>query len=96
MGTRAFKYAFPHPLRGTYGLSASPGGGVDAEGGSVLGEVFAVAAVGPGLADGGVLGGHLLDEGLAGDGVLHARGRDQRSRPRRRSSAGSRTGGSTR
>ncbi|MEY9988274.1 hypothetical protein ABIE67_000306 [Streptomyces sp. V4I8] len=34
---------------------------VDAEGGGVLDEVFAVAAVDPDLAQGGVLGGGLLE-----------------------------------
>jgi hypothetical protein len=50
---------------------------VDAEGGGVFDEVLAVAAVDPGLADGGVFGCGLLDEGPAGGGVLHARRGDQ-------------------
>lgn len=52
---------------------------VDAESRGMLDEVLAVAAVDPGPADGGMLGGHLLDQGLSGGGVLHARGRDQHS-----------------
>ena len=36
---------------------------VDAEGGGVFDEVLAVAAVDPGLADGWVGGGDLVDEG---------------------------------
>jgi transposase len=50
---------------------------VDAEAGGVLDEVLAVAAVHPDFADRGVGGGHLVDQVGAGDGVLHARGRDQ-------------------
>jgi hypothetical protein len=50
--------------------------GVDAQGGGVLDEVRAVAAVDPGLADGGVLGGDLVEQAGAGDRVLHACGGD--------------------
>lgn len=43
---------------------------VDAEGGGVLDEVLAVAAVNPDLADRGMGHGHLVEEGLACGGVL--------------------------
>src|SRR5262249_17367916 len=43
---------------------------VDAEGGGVLDEVFAVATVDPDLADRGMSRGHLVEEGLACGGVL--------------------------
>ncbi|KUL43425.1 hypothetical protein [Streptomyces regalis] len=50
---------------------------VDAEGGGVLDEVFAVAAVAPDLAQGGVVGGGPIEEDSAGDGVLDAGRGDQ-------------------
>ncbi len=62
----------------------TPGGGVatddvhiDAEGGCVFDEMSTVPAVDPGLAKGGMLDSDLLDEGLTGDRVLHARRGDQ-------------------
>jgi hypothetical protein len=63
------------------GFWVAPGDGgyfhVDAEGRGVLDQVPAVAAVDPDLADGGVLGGDLVQEPGAGDGVLHAGRGDQ-------------------
>jgi hypothetical protein len=53
---------------------------VDTEGGSVLDEVFAVAAVDPDLADGGVVGCDLSEEVGTGHGVLHAGRGDQHGR----------------
>ncbi|WJY53543.1 hypothetical protein QRN89_29285 [Streptomyces chengbuensis] len=45
----------------------------------MLDEVPTVAAVDPDLADPGVVGGDLVQEPGAGDGVLHARFGDQLS-----------------
>lgn len=74
--------AFDGPAAGQNGKSL--GGGiaaddvhVDAEGGGVFHEVLAVAAVSPGFADGGMLGGDPFDEGPAGGRVLHAGRGDQ-------------------
>ncbi|GHC90811.1 hypothetical protein GCM10010349_79110 [Streptomyces flavofungini] len=50
---------------------------VDAEGGSVVDEVLAVAAVDPDLAQAGVVGGGPLEEGAACSGVLDAGRGDQ-------------------
>ncbi len=62
--------------------SPAPGGAlddfeVDAEGGGVLEEVFAVAGVDPDLADRGMGGRCLVEEGLACGGVLDAGRGDQ-------------------
>ncbi|MGX1508300.1 UNVERIFIED_CONTAM: hypothetical protein RKD43_006925 [Streptomyces graminofaciens] len=43
----------------------------------MLDEVLSVAAVHPDLSDPGVVGGDLVQEARAGDGVLHARRGDQ-------------------
>jgi hypothetical protein len=50
---------------------------VDAEGGGVLDEVLAVAAVHPDFPDRGVGGRHVVDQVGSCDGVLHTRGCDQ-------------------
>lgn len=48
----------------------------------MLDEVPTVAAVDPDLADPGVVGGDLVQEPGAGDGVLHARFGDQHAEER--------------
>lgn len=77
---RAVRLKDPRPRtlwRGGWIAGAHPVPHVDAEGGRVLDEVLSVAAVHPDLSDPGVVGGDLVQEARAGDGVLDARRGDQ-------------------